>query len=168
MNGNVDLVYEFRPLHEGLERMLEDGTWIPDDGKWGMAFRKRQSVYYVHVAYQENLLWAWDGGDWGRNDHRHQRGNPWHYMIVGDKFISYDNRRNHQNTIAGKLAMSTTCHKFNSASGSGVDFHINNPYIKAGLVRNADTKDLIKFPDIFICKDCGDIQNEIDRPKTED
>ncbi|KKK76130.1 hypothetical protein LCGC14_2866790, partial [marine sediment metagenome] len=115
--------------------------------------------------------WSWDGGDWSRNDPRHEGGNPWHYMITGQTPVDfpYHKMSKHLNVKYGEKATGTTASKFGGASGSGVDFYIGNQYIKEGKVRNYKTKEIIKFPTRFVCIDCGDIQHEIDAHfRTED
>ena len=161
--GNIDKTYEFRPLDDSYERMTDEGEWIPDDGKWGMAFRQGNCIEYVWVAYKLNLDWAWDGGSWSRHEPRHPGGNAWHYAIDGNKFEkdAARIRGNHPNILAGKKAMNLTAKEQGGANGSGPEFHIGDPYISAGLVRDKETKEIIKFPEKLICLYCGDISNEV-------
>lgn len=160
-------VYEFRPI-----KVLEDcmryngGKFIPDDGKYDLAFFGRHmgeygypEALYVEISYSPNILWSWDGGNWARHEPKHPNGNAWHYMLREEetKWGKDWERHKHPNEIAGRKAMDACSTKYSCANGGGPEFHIGDSYIKAGLVRRVDTKEIVKFPKVFKCMYCGEI-----------
>lgn len=155
-------VYEFRPLKEGNYKRYAGGQWIDDDGKYDLAFVEldRCMVYYVSVPYHKNIRWSWcTNGNWRAFVKNHPRGNAWHYMLVeGQAEWGGDwNRNCHPNEKAGREAMSFCSSRKSCANGRGAEFHINDPYIKAGLLREIKTKKKVKFPKIFNCMYCGEL-----------
>jgi len=157
-------VYEFRPLPQDVEGILRynNGEWLEDDGEYDIAFANPIDgrAYMFQVPYRKGILWSWvKDGKWGAFVAEHPRGNAWHYMLRegetewGKSWPRY----NHVNHKAGKKAMSRGIKDRCSCSGSGPEFHINDPYIAAGLLRVKDTKETIVFPEVFKCMYCGDI-----------
>lgn len=163
-------VYEFRPLPENMRGQVyryAEGKWIEDNGEYDLAFAMPDDfmAYYVDLPYQTNIRWQWDGGNWRRHEHRHPNGNAWHYETInGNKqFIHWDERDQHPNEIAGRSAMNFVSGKRSCANGSGPDlFHIDDIYTKAGLVREKETKKVLKFPKTMNCIYCGIIATTID------
>jgi hypothetical protein len=52
--------------------------------------------------------------------------------------------------------MDFVCKKMSCANGRGPDlFHIDDPYTKAGLLREKETKKILKFPKTMNCIYCG-------------
>lgn len=156
-------VYEFRPLQkhcQGEMFRFNLGDWIPDDGEHDLAFVSCGTAYYFHVPNRLGIIWSWvANGRWGAHVAEHPGGNAWHRMLRdgetewGDTWQKYY----HENEIAGKKAMEFAIKNRCSANGTGPEFHINDPYIASGLVRERDTKEIVKFPDIFNCMYCGEI-----------
>ncbi len=152
-------VYEFRPLSEGDYLRYAGGSWVKDDGQWDLAFVLNKPTFiYIDIAYYEHLLWSWvKNGDWGAIDSSHPSGNAWHYMSSNGKDWGpiITDRYQHPNVIASRSAGDKCCSLYSGGSGGGAEFTINDPYISAGLLRRRDTKEIVKFPDIFECIHCG-------------
>ncbi len=158
-------VYEFRPIldreYGGLFRYAE-GKWIVDDGKYDIAFAQPDNcmAYGVSIPYRPNILWSWvKNSNWSAFVSEHPDSNAWHYMLR-DGETEWGNcwqRDLHLNVKAMDKAMSFTCRRRGCANGRGPEFHINDPYITKGLLRLRDTKEIVKFPDIFNCMYCGEI-----------
>ncbi len=158
-------VYEFRPLpskRSGDLFRYNNGNWIVDDGEYDLAFvYPCQSTYYgVKVPHRENIIWSWvKNGKWGAYCGDHPRGNAWHYMLRDGetKWGETWSQRRHINRVAYESACKFVLTNGRSASGGGPEFHINDPCIAEGLVRLRETKEVVKFPDIFNCMYCGEI-----------
>ena len=155
-------VYEFRPLPQNMRGQVyryAEGKWIEDDGEYDLAFAMPMDfmAYYVDLPYQTNLKWSWDGGDWRRYESRHPEGNAWHYELKngGKHFIRWEERDQHPNEIAGRSAMDFVVKKCHCANGHGAQFHIDDPYIKAGLLKEKVTQKVVKFPKTMHCVYCG-------------
>lgn len=159
-------VYEFRPLPQNMKGQVyryAEGKWLEDDGEYDLAFAMPLDfmAYYVDLPYKTNLLWSWDGGDWHRREPRHPDGNAWHYELKngGKHFMSWNERYLHPNEIAGRSAMDFVCKKQSCANGGGPDlFHIDDPYTKARLLREKETKKVLELPKTMMCVYCGVIQ----------
>lgn len=156
--------YEFRPLPQNMRGQVyryADDKWIKDDGAYDLAFAMPLDcmAYYVNLPYQTNLKWSWDGGNWRRYEPRHPEGNAWHYELKnGNKnFLSWPERDQHPNEIAGRSAMKFVCDSQKCANGRGPEFHINDPYIKQGLLREKITKKIVRFTKTMNCVYCGKI-----------
>ena len=157
-------VYEFRPLeNSGKWLRWNNGNPIEDDGEYDLAFISNQHgipiVIYVYLPWKTNLLWSWaKNGRWGAYVDKHPDGNAWHYM-TSDGLKTADgwwaDRSKHPNVIAGDLAMNWQSSRKGCSNGEHAEFYINNPFIAAGLLRNAETKEVVKFPEIFDCYYCG-------------
>ena len=165
-------VYEFRPLPDNRKLLrYNNGNWTEDDGEFDLCFitddhKGAPMCYYVSLPYRKNLLWSWvKDGQWGAYVSRHPDGNAWHYMTKdGSKELDADwDRNNHPNRKISELGMSKLSKKYGCANGSGVDMEIGDEYIMLGLVRDIDTKKILKFPKIFDCIYCGKHE-----PKKED
>lgn len=153
-------VFEFRPLDNEQYLRYANGDWIKDDGKYDLAFVGMNRALGISLPYYENILWSWcKNGRWMANVPKHPKGNAWHYMLRegkkdwGERWA----RERHPNSIAYESAMDMCSYLYGCANGGGVEMNINNPYIKAGLVRNIVTKEILRFPDIFDCIYCGKI-----------
>lgn len=165
-------VYEFRPLKAGNYKRYANGRWIDDDGEYDLAFVELDKfmAYEVFLPYYENIRWSWcKDGDWGTNVSKHPSGNAWHYMLAkNEKYWGehWQKRDAHPNIVAGNAAMSFCSSQKGCANGGGVEFYINDPYIKASLVREVKTKKVIKFPKTFDCMYCGEMDwQKIERIK---
>ncbi|MCK4795425.1 MAG: hypothetical protein KAV87_67470, partial [Desulfobacteraceae bacterium] len=80
-----------------------------------------------------------------------------HYMYVkGKKQLgrSWDKDK-HPNEIAGRSGMNFMAKKHSCSNGRSVNFNPTDKHILAGLVRNRETKEIIKPPEIFDCIYCG-------------
>lgn len=161
-------VYEFRPLttgewaHRKWVRYAE-GKWLPDDGEHDIAFYTVDSygapfALGVDIPYQKNIIWSWLPGHWRADGPvTHPRLNPWHHMLKdGETEWGGDWRRDlHPNRRAYDQAMNLCCGMHRCANGRGPEFHIGDPYIAAGLVHVRDTKEIVRFPEVFNCMYCG-------------
>jgi len=167
-------VYEFRPLREDFYGEIfrwNNGKPVKDDDQYDLAFFSLAGppiVVSVEVPYRNNIIWAWDGGNWGRYEPRHKfvEGNAWHYMTRDgtpdwDKSNVIWDRDSHPNEVAQSKAMNYVTSERGCANGHPIDFHIDNKYIRLGLMRRADTKEVVKIPEKFICIECGDITDEV-------
>ena len=162
----INDVYEFRPIINDRWyeiRRYADGKWIPDDGECDLAFaymeRGAPMVLFVEMPYRKFLLWSLMRRE-GEEIKKHPRENPWHYMYVkGKKQLgrSWDKDK-HPNEIAGRSGMNFMANKHSCSNGRGVDFNPTDKHIKAGLVRNRETKEIIKPPEIFDCCYCGKLE----------
>ncbi len=169
-------VYEFKLLPNNKLNYLgkpakvqryADGKWIEDDGEWDLAFAVSSEcmAYHIFMPWKTNLGWQWDGGNCTRREPRHPNFNAWHYELTsGSKFRDWPSwdgefcRDKHPNELAGKVAMDYVCSLRSCSNGRGPDlFHIDDPYIKAGLVRVKETKEILKFPKTMKCIYCGEI-----------
>ncbi len=167
-------VYEFRPILPkcyGEVFRYNGGDWIVDDGEYDLAFAHPSAcmAYGFCVPPRLGIIWSWTkNGRWGACVAGHPRGNAWHYMLrEGEtEWGSCWSKQQHLNYIAKEKAMSFVCSKGGGACGVGPEFHINDPYIEQGLLRVQETKEIIKFPDIFNCMYCGDIDwRKAEHPK---
>ncbi len=157
-------VYEFRPLPEtvrggNLYRYAE-GKWIEDDGEFGLAFASLAGApmaFGIDLPYRPNILWSWTTVHWGSKYRRHPRGNPWHYSLREGRSEMGDgwNRDSHPNTAAMDNAMNWVCGKRGCANGRGPRFQLDDQFIKAGLVREKATKEIVVPPESPICMYCG-------------
>jgi len=157
-------VYEFRPLAEiasrGLKRFA-GGKWIDDDGEHDLAFIGfvgAPMVYYITIPYQRNILWKFcHGGNWGAVVDQHPRGNAWHYMLRdGEReWGGAWGRETHENEVVGRKAMDETARQYRGANGSGPEFDCNDAYMRDGLVRVRETREIVTVPDPFECMYCG-------------
>ena len=158
-------VYEFRPLDTGRKLLrYNNGNWIEDDGEYDICFITDDRLdapfcYYVHIPYKTNLQWSWcKNGNWGGHVAKHPNGNAWHYQSKdGDKNIwdSWDGRDKHQNEKSGRIGMDKLSKKEGCANGRGPKFHIGDPYIISGILREKETKKVVSFPETFNCIYCG-------------
>ena len=156
-------VYEFRPQFKAQFRYA-DGLWLVDDGNtYDLAFVDKldypRATYFSH-HFRKAILWTWvKNGKWYVNVKKHPGGNAWHYMLrPGNKDLDAGwNICEHPNQIAKESAMSKCFELFGCANGRAVERQINDPYIAAGLVREVETKKILRFPKIFNCMYCGKI-----------
>ncbi len=160
--------FELRPL-EPLTQCYRynGGNWIPDDGEYDLAFLGFDSsgfpvCVYLDIDGDKNIQWHWTkNGISGNHVAEHPNGSCWHYMLFPGKTDfddGFDTFYNHPNNLAHDSASSVHSEllKNGCLNGRGPDFYIGDDYIKAGLLRDANTKEVIKFPKIFKCMDCGD------------
>jgi len=151
-------IYEFRPLESGEYRRFNNGLWTKDDGEHDLAFvdLDNSMCYYMDLPYYTNIRWSWaKDGNWSAFVSKHPNGNAWHYMVEGNGCGDLWARDKHPNIMAGSNGMSYVAKKNNVANGSGPEFHIADPYIMKGLLRNAETKEVVIFPEEFKCMFCG-------------
>jgi hypothetical protein len=156
-------VYEFRPHESALEGYgpllrLEGNEWIPDDGGYGLAFSRGNVCLYVSLPYQRNIIWSWVTGHWADHVSKHPRGNAWHYMLREGESEWGGNWGSdyHPNSLAGKTGMSLLSAKHSCANGRHVEFNLRDKHILAGLLRERDTKAVVRFPEKIRCMYCGD------------
>lgn len=156
---NLWPVYEFRPIVErpGNLYRYANGQWIPYDGEWDVAFYGDSMAYYVDLPYRGNILWSWVTRHWSDRERLHRGGNPWHYMLrTGETEWGGDwGRSRHKNTQYGDEAMCTCSMRYGCANGRGPRFELNDEYMKQGLVRVRDTKELVIPPQEPECMYCG-------------
>ena len=156
--------YEFRPLKDflrGVVRRYADGQWLPDDGAtYDLAFIDGRHCLYIDVGYRPNILWSWYDKHWSSREPRHPSGNAWHYMLTDGATDWGDDwgKDRHENERAGRNGMEKVCSESGSASGLHIEWHLDDPHIAAGLVRERDSKEIVKFPDTPICMYCGPLK----------
>lgn len=165
MNTNLFPVYEFRPdmfkdYYRGDLLRWNNGNPIDDDGEYDVAFITKNDVFVfmVELPYQKNILWKWClGMRWGAFVSSHPSGNAWHYMLrEGENEWGGDwGRGKHPNSIAGDKAMSWLSSRRGCANGRHVEFNVIDKTINAGLLRNAETKEVVTVPKEFNCMYCG-------------
>ena len=156
-------VYEFRPLPGFFRASFHryaDGAWVPDDGEYDLAFASvafGSLCLYVEHPYPANLRWSWLTTDWRGSIAEHPRGNPWHYALCdgASEFGKDWGRDRHPNSLAGRSGMNWACAQASCASGRHVEFHPFDPHIRAGLVRDRETKAILVPPDDLRCVYCG-------------
>lgn len=166
MSDLLHPVYEFRPLPDAFPQRTRgedvfrfaDGEWVADDGEYDIAFVCGNFCLMVELPYQRNTIWQWTTGHWSGFEPKHPRGNAWHYMLRdGETDFGGDwGRDRHPNSKAGKAGMNRQCGIYHCSNGLHVEFHLGDPHIAAGLVRDRDTKKVVTFPDIPCCIYCGD------------
>lgn len=156
-------IYEFRPIAGRINsfgdvRRFVDDYWIPDDGEYGVAFARDNCVLYFEPPYQKNIIWSGLTSHWRSTCSEHPRGNPWHYMLrEGETCWGGDwGRDRHPNYSVGQRAMSSICSQYGCANGRSVEMKADDPHIAAGLLRRQDTREIVSFPERFICTYCGD------------
>ncbi len=158
-------VYEFRPIlrreHGTLYRYAK-GEWLKDDGEYDIAFAQPDTcmAYHVFVPNRESIIWSWaKHGKWGDFVSEHPRGNAWHYMLRDGmtEWTKCWQKHSHENEKAGDEAMKFVSSRSGCSNGTGPEFHIDDEYIVQGLLRLQDSKEIVKFPDIFNCMYCGEI-----------
>ena len=181
-------VYEFRPrpgLFSGETLRYNNGDWIPDDGETydicfiGMAngvddFIRYTFVYpaalYFHQTYRPNIVYSWCE-DWSAKEPRHPHGNAWHYALKDGKKGWGDSWRRdlHPNEVASRAGMDKTCKAHGCANGISIRLSGKDEHIVAGLVRNAETKEVLTIPTDVKCMYCGDTptQEEVDEEARE-
>ncbi len=57
--------------------------------------------------------------------------------------------------------MDKVCSIHHCANGDGVDFEIGDDVIKAGLLRDRATHEVVVFPKEFVCIYCGSLGNVV-------
>jgi hypothetical protein len=167
MSWITDNTFEFRPLSREAEGLLRynGGKWTPDDGEWDIAFASGKGYrgypygIYLNVPNYKNLVWSYVyHRAWGDTIEEHPGRNAWHYMTTDEKpFEGYWDKSKHPNEIVSGLSMTKCSSPHRCANGTGPEFQINDPYIASGLVRVQGTEEIVKFPEIFKCCYCGDI-----------
>lgn len=162
-------VYEFRPREchsRGTVLRYANGEWLPDDGEWDIAFVSfgmgAPLGLGVELPYQRNILWRGKDGHWTQPNHNHHRSNPWHYMLREGETAwgGAWGKDMHPNSRAADAAMKKCCALNSCANGVGPQFEITDPYIVLGLVRDRETKEIVRVPTNFTCMYCGDIWKE--------
>ena len=158
-------VYEFRPLpgsfRLGTLHRYADGQWDVDDGKThDLAFVVNEPgpiVFYFEPRHRENILWSWLTTNWYGFQGKHPRGNPWHYNLRegNTRWGDILNIQNHHNMRAGRAGMEHACKLRRCANGRGIQWQLHDATILAGLVRNRETKEILKPPLSPDCMYCG-------------
>ena len=160
-------IYEFKnpethvpSIKKWLKYDYESGLLIPYDGDYSILFVENDNcplfIWFAH-PYREHLLWSWaKNGNWGSKVPRHPAGNAWHYMTDGNIDINLEHRETHPNESVVETARRFLDPMRGTNSGTSIGFYIMDPMISRGLVRRYDTKETLKFPDIFACIYCGE------------
>lgn len=182
-------MYEFRPLpgfFSGEVRRYNNGEWVLDDGETydicfiGMAnavddflitkFRYPAALYFNH-KYRPNIVYSWYSKSWTSNEPRHPNGNAWHYALKPGTTESGGSwqRDLHPNESASRKGMSKVCSDNGCANGVSIELANKDKHIVAGLVRNAETKEVLTIPTDVKCMYCGDTptQEEADEETRE-
>jgi hypothetical protein len=139
-NPLLDKTFVFRPVYDKYGPWLryDNGEWIEDDGKPGLAFVSAKPCHgaahglYVRMPYSEGVLWKWMDSDILK--HIPGRPNPWHYYVINpdDGWGKSWDRNGHINEKVGRLAMRKCCDLHSYANGRGPDINKMNEYIKQG------------------------------------
>jgi hypothetical protein len=159
------ITWEFRPLPDffsGKFRRYANGLWLDDDGEYDLAFIGRSEhspcCLYVDGECRENIVCSWPTTSWSARVAGHPGGNAWHYALR-DGTTKWgnirDDYRNSPNRRAGDAGMSKMSSECGCSNGHRVDFQLDDPYIAAGLLRNAETKEVFKWPAGMRCMYCG-------------
>lgn len=153
-------IYEFRPIvfrNYGTLYRYADGKWLEDDGEYDIAFYGDSIAYGVQLPYRSNILWSWLTRHWSSDEPLHRHGNPWHYALREgtDEWGRSWGRDGHPNTQAHDAAVKACCSQFRCANGQGPQFHLDDPYMTRGLVRERDTKHVVVPPTKPECMYCG-------------
>lgn len=109
-------VFEIRPLPDTFTvevRRYADGKWVPDDGEWDLAF----IGYYRSTP----ICLYFDGAD--------SRTVGW--------------ASSHPNNVAGRSGMDKMLREAGAANGFHAENWPGNPYLKAGLIRDSVTKEVL-------------------------
>lgn len=162
-------VYEFRPtpgFFRGEFRRYDDGRWTPDDGAYDLAFiGKAESgqhwtypcCLYFETPYQRNIVCSWRGDYRDEALSQHPRRNPWHYALRGQTREwggAWDGRDRHPNELAGRAGMSKMSSEQGCCNGRSIEFHIDDPHIAAGLLREKETGQVFQWPQGMVCMYC--------------
>jgi hypothetical protein len=157
-------IYEFKPteLFSGKCLRYNNGLWTPDDNEYDLAFITLGDnfAFGVDMPYQKNLAWSWcKKMRWGAFVEKHPNSNAWHYMSKDgtNNFRGDWNRSRHPNVVAMDQAMHKMSSMKGCANGRYVEFNPIDKTINANLLREVETKKIIKPPDVFKCVYCGDI-----------
>lgn len=159
-------VYEFR-LHPSIFedwpyrgqpiRRFAGGQWIDDDGEHDLAFIVSNVCWMVELPYHRNIAWSWLTTHWTGVQRKHPRGNPWHYCLREGETDWGDpwERHAHPNEKAARSGMEKACGEFRCSNGRHVKFHLDDIHIKAGLLRERETKKIVTIPEKPLCMYCG-------------
>ena len=175
-------VYEFRPAPDWLRAWgwapgrgprdvplyrYNGGNWIPDDGEYDLAFANLDGpplCLYIEMPYHRNVLWSWLTRSWrdsGPSAHPTYRGssspNPWHYSLRpgAKKWGGVWGRDRHENRLAGEAGMSWVSKQRGCANGRHAEWKLDDPHMRAGLVRERVSKAVVIVPDAPECMYCG-------------
>lgn len=159
---NEQIVYEFKPLIKGRYLRYDNGKWTESDGsEYDLAFvgiSDTCMAWYFNIERRENILWSWcKNGYWTAIVLEHPRNNAWHYQLKNKTtdWGEIHKDTTHPNYIAYRSAMDKCCSMYRCANGNGPEFKIGDKWIAKGLLREKNTKKIIKFPKIFNCMYCG-------------
>lgn len=179
-------IFVFRPIYDpkAPRRWLRyepddvrdprTGTFVPDDGRFGLAFLDEDGpfVLYVDLHHRVGIEWAWST----RSDTTELRRPIRHYRVRDPEEEGTGRLRphpdTHPNVVAGRAAMDECCRRHSCANGRGVRFHLGgrwangtyydqpDPTIAAGLVRALDPLTLadlgeVTFPAEPACFRCA-------------
>lgn len=184
INLNLWPVFEMRPLPDdfvGVVRRFAGGAWIEDDGEHDLAFigrmRSRENGAWgfpaclmVELPYQRNIVFSWLSGPWTGRTSSHPGGNPWHYQLrPGAKSWGGDwGSRTHPNRRAGDSGMSKMAGENGCSNGVHAELKMGNRWLDAGVVRNAETKEILRAPERPVCMYCGGEWREHVSPQWSD
>lgn len=165
-NVNLWPVFEMRPLpgdFTGIVRRFAGGAWIEDDGEYDLAFIGRMGWGYpaclmVALPQQRNIIFSWLSGPWTGRTAAHPGGNPWHYQLrPGTKTWggawAWDT---HPNRRAGDSGMSKMAGENGCSNGVHAELKMGNRWLEAGVVRNVETKEILRAPERPVCMYCGE------------
>ena len=164
------MIWEFRPLPNYFEncnvRRYAEGLWLPDDGKYDLAFIGTVNVnadggFPVCLYFEEgreNVLCKWVTNSYWDIQPKHPNSNAWHYALKtgatewGDS-IDFNNT---PNSIAKQSGMNKMSSEKGCCNGHSVEFKYSDPHITAGLLRNGETKEVFEWPKDLTCMYCGE------------
>lgn len=178
-------IFVFRP-HDpvGAKRWLRyepddprdprKGTFVPDDGRYGMAFvdENQALATYVDLHHWVGVEWHWSTRDNTTEVHRP----VWHYQVRDPQREGTGSSRPYPytepNMVAERAAMDEACRIHHCANGRGVRFYLGgrwangtyydlpDPTVAAGLVHALDPFTLadlgaVTFPTTPACFRCA-------------
>lgn len=157
-------VYEFLLLPNmirGEVLRYAGGEWIPNDGEYDIAFIGTSDPICVYVdhGYQRNINFGWFTKHWSSHEPRHPRGNAWHYSLIegATEWGGDWGRERNENYLVGRKGMDKVCSAMRCANGRGISLVNMDQHVKAGLVRDRETKEIFAYPSNPTCMYCGTV-----------
>ena len=157
--------YGYKHEGQGLLRYA-DGQWIPDDGKYDLAFAHGVFAYGVSLPDYTNIIWSWHDmaltQSWLPERLRKYAKGHHCYTIDNTPFdqqYHWDNSQ-HPNEIAIKSAMDKVCSMHDCANGRGAYLTSENkgdvPWLTEKRVLIQSTMQPVLIPENPICYLCLD------------
>lgn len=151
-------------IHQGLSlHRYANGTWIPDDGEYDLAFAHGVIAYYVSLPDYCNVIWTWRDLVLTRSylpEYLHKYAKAHHIHTSDNEPMHHWDNSQHPNEIAGKSAMDKVSSVHGVANGRGAylcsETPDNTPWLKEKRVLVQSTMQPILIPDNPVCYLCLD------------